>query len=132
MQGSESQVVRAGQANLPGNKQKIQMTHNPSGRTLREINLAHLRRSFGVVAANRGVKRSGLYAAVRHPMYLGYLVTYIGAFAVNPSSWNAVLLSVWLVFEVLRIFAEERILMQDEAYREHAAKVKFRLIPGVW
>lgn len=27
-------MVRAGQANLPGNKQKIQMTHNPSGRTL--------------------------------------------------------------------------------------------------
>jgi protein-S-isoprenylcysteine O-methyltransferase Ste14 len=91
-----------------------------------------LRRSFGVVAANRGVKRSGLYAAVRHPMYLGYLVTYVGAFALNPSAWNAVLLSVWLVFEVLRIFAEERILMQDEAYREHAAKVKFRLIPGIW
>jgi protein-S-isoprenylcysteine O-methyltransferase Ste14 len=78
------------------------------------------------------VKRSGLYAAVRHPMYLGYLVTYVGAFALNPSAWNAVLLSVWLVFEVLRIFAEERILMQDEAYREHAAKVKFRLIPGIW
>jgi protein-S-isoprenylcysteine O-methyltransferase Ste14 len=91
-----------------------------------------LRRSFGVIAANRGVKRSGLYAAVRHPMYLGYLVTYVGAFAVNPSSWNAVLLSVWLVFEVLRIFAEERILMQDESYREHAAKVKFRLVPGIW
>lgn len=91
-----------------------------------------LRRSFGVIAANRGVKRSGLYAAVRHPMYLGYLVTYIGAFALNPSGWNAVLLSVWLVFEVLRIFAEERILMQDEAYREHAAKVKYRIIPGVW
>ena len=91
-----------------------------------------LRRSFGVVAANRGVKRSGLYAAVRHPMYLGYLVTYIGAFAANPSSWNAVLLSVWLAFEVLRIFAEERILMQDPAYQEHAAKVKYRLVPGIW
>jgi protein-S-isoprenylcysteine O-methyltransferase Ste14 len=91
-----------------------------------------LRRSFGVVAANRGVKRSGLYAAVRHPMYLGYLITYIGALAVNPSVWNAVLLSTWLVFEVLRIFAEERILMQDETYREHAAKVKFRLVPGIW
>lgn len=91
-----------------------------------------LRRSFGVVAANRGVKRSGLYAAVRHPMYLGYFVTYIGALALNPSGFNAVLLSVWLVFQVMRIFAEERILMQDEAYREHAAKVKFRLIPGIW
>lgn len=91
-----------------------------------------LRRSFGVVAANRGVKRSGLYAAVRHPMYLGYFVTYVGALALNPSGFNAVLLSVWLVFQVMRIFAEERILMQDEAYREHAAKVRFRLIPGVW
>ncbi|HEX8471339.1 MAG TPA: hypothetical protein VF633_09520, partial [Brevundimonas sp.] len=30
-----------------------------------------LRRSFGVIAANRGVKRTGLYAVVRHPMYLG-------------------------------------------------------------
>jgi protein-S-isoprenylcysteine O-methyltransferase Ste14 len=91
-----------------------------------------LRRSFGVIAANRGVKRGGLYAAVRHPMYLGYLVTYIGALALNPSVWNAVLLSAWLVFEILRIFAEERVLMQDEAYREHAAKVKFRLVPGLW
>jgi protein-S-isoprenylcysteine O-methyltransferase Ste14 len=91
-----------------------------------------LRRSFGVVAANRGVKRTGLYALVRHPMYLGYLITYIGVIMLNPSLWNAVLLSFWLAFEVLRIFAEERILMQDTAYREHAGVVKFRMIPGVW
>jgi protein-S-isoprenylcysteine O-methyltransferase Ste14 len=91
-----------------------------------------LRRSFGVIAANRGVKRTGLYAVVRHPMYLGYLVTYIGVAALNPSAWNAVLLSCWLAFEVLRIFAEERILMQDPAYRDHADKVRFRLIPFVW
>lgn len=91
-----------------------------------------LRRSFGIIAANRGVKRTGLYAIVRHPMYLGYLVTYIGVIALNPSVWNAVLLSCWLGFEVLRIFAEERILMQDPDYSEHASKVKFRLVPGVW
>lgn len=91
-----------------------------------------LRRSFGIIAANRGVKRTGLYAVVRHPMYLGYLVTYVGVIALNPSLWNAVLLSCWLAFEVLRVFAEERILMQDPAYRDHAAKVKFRLVPGVW
>lgn len=91
-----------------------------------------LRRSFGVIAANRGVKRTGLYAVVRHPMYLGYLVTYVGVMALNPSSWNAVLLSSWLAFEVLRVFAEERILMKDPAYRDHAGKVKFRLVPGIW
>ena len=91
-----------------------------------------LRRSFGIIAANRGVKRTGLYAVVRHPMYLGYLITYVGVIALNPSVWNAVLLFCWLAFEVLRVFAEERILMADPAYRDHAAKVKFRLIPGIW
>ena len=91
-----------------------------------------LRRSFGIIAANRGVKRSGLYAVVRHPMYLGYVITYIGVIVLNPSFWNAALLSAWLFFEVMRIFAEERILMQDAAYREHATKVKFRLVPGIW
>ena len=34
-----------------------------------------LARSFGVVAANRGVKTSGFYGVVRHPMYLGYFLT---------------------------------------------------------
>lgn len=91
-----------------------------------------LRRSFGIVAANRGIKRTGLYAAVRHPMYLGYLVTYIGAQLLNPSIWNAVIFVLWLGFEVARIYAEEAVLMQDDAYRAHADKVKFRLIPGVW
>ncbi|CAN5387701.1 isoprenylcysteine carboxylmethyltransferase family protein [soil metagenome] len=91
-----------------------------------------LRRSFGIVAANRGVKSTGLYAAVRHPMYLGYLVTYIGAQLLNPSIWNAVIFVLWLGFEIARIHAEEAVLMQDEAYRAHAVKVRFRLIPGVW
>ncbi len=36
-----------------------------------------LRRSFGVVAANRGVKISGPYRLVRHPMYAGYILTHI-------------------------------------------------------
>ena len=37
-----------------------------------------LRRSFGVVAANRGVKASGPYRLVRHPMYAGYALTHVG------------------------------------------------------
>lgn len=91
-----------------------------------------LRRSFGVVAANRGVKRTGLYAAVRHPMYLGYLLTYVGTVLLNPSWWNLGLVVVWFAFEVARIHAEERVLMRDAAYQAHAASVRFRLVPGVW
>ena len=35
-------------------------------------------RSFGVVAAKRGVKTVGLYRFVRHPMYAGYVLTHAG------------------------------------------------------
>lgn len=91
-----------------------------------------LRRSFGLIAANRGVKRSGLYALVRHPMYLGYVIAYTGTLMLNPSIWNAVLLALWFGFEIVRIYSEEAVLMKDPAYQEHAQKVKFRLIPGIW
>lgn len=91
-----------------------------------------LRRSFGVIAANRGVKRTGLYAIVRHPMYLGYLLTYVGVMVLNPNVWNGVLLLAWFAFEIARIHAEERVLMRDPAYQDHAKAVRFRLIPGIW
>lgn len=91
-----------------------------------------LRRSFGIVAANRGIKRTGLYAAVRHPMYLGYFVMYVGVLVVNPSLFNAVLLTLWAALQIIRIHAEERILMMDSTYRDHAAKVRYRLIPLVY
>ena len=47
-----------------------------------------LGRSFGIVAANRGVVSSGPYRLVRHPIYLGYLVTHAGFLLSNPSVLN--------------------------------------------
>ena len=44
-----------------------------------------LRRSFGVVAANRGVKASGPYRLVRHPMYAGYALTHVGFLLAGPN-----------------------------------------------
>ena len=37
-----------------------------------------LNRSFGIVAANRGIKRGGPYRLVRHPMYFGSILTQVG------------------------------------------------------
>lgn len=91
-----------------------------------------LRRSFGVVAANRGVKCDGLYGAVRHPMYLGYFLSYAGVLMLNPSIINAVLLTLWTACQIARIIAEEQVLLQDAAYQAHAQKVRFRLIPFVY
>lgn len=91
-----------------------------------------LRRSFGVVAANRGVKRSGLYGAVRHPMYLGYFVTYAGFLVLHPSVLNGMLIAAWAILQIMRIHAEETMLMRDPEYQSHAANVRFRLLPYIY
>ena len=91
-----------------------------------------LRRSFGIIAANRGVKVSGPYKLVRHPMYLGYIVSQLGILLAGPTLLNIVLIGTcWILF-VLRIIAEERVLMRDDAYRDFASRTRHRLVPGVY
>ena len=89
-------------------------------------------RSFGVVAANRGVRTGGLYALVRHPMYLGYFLTYLGFLLTNPARWNVVVYAVWMVCQLYRIRAEERVLSADTAYVAFARRVPYRLVPFVY
>jgi protein-S-isoprenylcysteine O-methyltransferase Ste14 len=89
-------------------------------------------RSFGVVAANRGVKISGPYRLIRHPMYAGYALTHLGFLLSGPNLWNGCIYGLVFCFQVVRILAEERVLNQDPAYRELSAKVHYRLAPFVF
>lgn len=91
-----------------------------------------LRRSFGVVAANRGVKVTGLYRFVRHPMYTGYFIVQASFLLVGPSLWNASVLIVAWIVQLLRIQAEESLLSEDENYRRFAERTRYRLIPRVY
>jgi protein-S-isoprenylcysteine O-methyltransferase Ste14 len=91
-----------------------------------------LRRSFGIAPANRGIKVSGPYRFVRHPMYAGYLATHIGLFMVMPSLLNLALYFVAWWSQILRLLAEERLLSQDPAYREFKEVTPYRLVPGVF
>lgn len=91
-----------------------------------------LLRSFGLVAANRGVKSNGMYAFVRHPMYAGYILTHIGYLLASPSLWNVgVYVAVW-AFLIARMVAEENILGADPEYREYTQRVRHRIVPGVF
>jgi len=91
-----------------------------------------LGRSFGVVPANRGVKTSGLYKFVRHPVYFGYAVTYIGFVSQHLSLRNIIVITVFFLFQALRIVCEEEFLSKDKEYREFKKKTRWRLIPFVW
>ena len=91
-----------------------------------------LRRSFGVVPANRGVKVGGPYRFVRHPMYAGYLMTQVGFLLAHPTLWNASIYAATFAFQPGRILAEERLLSRDTGYREFAALVPSRLVPGIF
>ena len=93
---------------------------------------AALGRSFGIVAANRGVVVEGPYRLVRHPIYLGYLITHAGFLLSNWSLWNLAIYASAYIFQVARIFAEERILMADGKYGEYLQSVRYRMIPGVF
>ncbi|HET6970191.1 MAG TPA: isoprenylcysteine carboxylmethyltransferase family protein, partial [Phenylobacterium sp.] len=91
-----------------------------------------LNRSFGLTAANRGVKRTGPYRVVRHPMYAGYILTQAGFLLAHFTAWNAAIYAAAWGLQLLRIAAEEKVLSEDPAYRDYAAVVRARLAPGVY
>jgi protein-S-isoprenylcysteine O-methyltransferase Ste14 len=91
-----------------------------------------LGRSFGLTPANRGVVSTGVYRFVRHPIYLGYLITHVGFVIANPITWNFAMLTAADIALVLRARAEEQTLAKDNAYRAYMQRVRFRLVPGVF
>ena len=93
---------------------------------------ACLARSFGIVAANRGVRLSGPYRVVRHPIYAGNAVTQIAFVLGNPTAFNLALCLASLSLQVIRLRAEEKLLGQDPVYAEYMTRVPYRLAPGLY
>jgi protein-S-isoprenylcysteine O-methyltransferase Ste14 len=96
------------------------------------VALTSLGRSLGVVAADRGIKTSGAYRWVRHPVYACHLLSYTGYVACYPTVGNAVLATAGAVALVARARIEERFLSRDVAYRRYLADVPWRFVPGVY
>lgn len=102
------------------------------GAALAIITSLSLGRSFGIVAANRGVKTEGAYRFVRHPIYASYFVGKVAYLLAAISPWNVLIVTVSLVFQIRRMDAEESVLKRDDEYREYAERVRYRLIPGIY
>ena len=102
------------------------------GFVLQIIALLYLSRSFGLLPAYRGVKTSGLYSFVRHPLYSAYVISFVGYWINNPSISNAAAIVLGIAFLVLRIRYEEALLMTYDDYSRYADQTRWRLIPAVW
>jgi protein-S-isoprenylcysteine O-methyltransferase Ste14 len=87
--------------------------------------------SFGLLPANRGIVDRGLYRVVRHPIYLGYLMTHLPFLASHPTVWNAVVLLTGDLALMVRAFYEEQTLSRDPEYVRYCRRVKWLLVPGV-
>ena len=96
------------------------------------LGILSLNRSFGIVAANRGVKTGGLYRFVRHPLYSAYIIGHIGYLINNLSIRNIVIFVLSTILQLLRAFVEENFLKQDAAYVEYAKRTRWRLVPFVF
>lgn len=91
-----------------------------------------LGRSFGLVPANRGVVVGGPYTVVRHPIYLGYLVTHAAFLVANPRPLNIVIMLVADSALIARSLIEERVLRMDATYEAYCHRVGWHLVPGVF
>ena len=96
------------------------------------VGLACLGRSFGLVAANRGIKTSGLYKLVRHPAYAGYMLGYVGYVQCYPTPRNALIVIATLLALNARAHVEERFLCHDPRYRTYLRGTRWRFVPLVY
>jgi protein-S-isoprenylcysteine O-methyltransferase Ste14 len=79
------------------------------------------------------VASNGPYAFVRHPMYVaGVLIGATSGLALG--SWLAeAVFAPFVPFIIWRTSKEDRFLQAElPGYREYAARVRYRILPGVW
>jgi protein-S-isoprenylcysteine O-methyltransferase Ste14 len=77
---------------------------------------------------------TGPYAYIRHPGYLaGVFVMLASGLALDSWLATAFLAICTLPFLFRRVVTEDRVLLtQLSGYRDYAARVRWRLLPGVW
>jgi protein-S-isoprenylcysteine O-methyltransferase Ste14 len=102
------------------------------GQTVAVAGALSLNSSFGIVAANRGVKTGGLYRFVRHPIYFGFFVL-LGSYLVqNLTVRNAVVFGTYIGVQLTRMILEERVLCRDPEYASYARRTRWRVLPFIY
>jgi protein-S-isoprenylcysteine O-methyltransferase Ste14 len=87
------------------------------------------------IQSDRGqtVVTGGPYRFVRHPTYVGGIVMTVAAALVLGAAWALIPGALGGLLLFIRTILEDRTLQRElDGYREYAARVRYRLLPGVW
>jgi protein-S-isoprenylcysteine O-methyltransferase Ste14 len=85
------------------------------------------------LAPEQKVISTGLYALVRHPMYMGGLFLFVGMSVSLGSWWGLFVFLLIMPALVWRLFEEEKFLARKlPGYVEYQNKVRYRLVPFIW
>ena len=76
---------------------------------------------------------TGPYAYVRHPMYAGAVLLILGTPLLLGSWYGLIWAAAMIAILALRAVKEENTLKAElEGYNAYAARVRYRLVPGIW
>ena len=79
------------------------------------------------------VASGGPYRYVRHPGYVGYIASWIATSLALGSSWALIPAGLVMGLMVVRTALEDKTLQAElDGYKDYAARVCYRLLPGVW
>jgi protein-S-isoprenylcysteine O-methyltransferase Ste14 len=85
------------------------------------------------VAAGQKVISTGVYGVVRHPMYAGAVVLFVGCALGLGSWWTLIAAALTVPLLAWRLTDEEAYLVQNlPGYEDYRRKVRWRLLPLVW
>jgi protein-S-isoprenylcysteine O-methyltransferase Ste14 len=75
----------------------------------------------------------GPYQIIRHPGYLGALITYLGTPLLLEGRWAFLTVFLLTGVTLVRTALEDDTLQEElDGYQDYAETVRSRLIPGVW
>lgn len=87
------------------------------------------------IQLERGQKviSSGVYGWIRHPLYLGGILMFLGGPLLLGSLYGFIVGLLMSLSLILRSIGEEKMLVEElEGYADYKKKVKYRLIPYIW
>lgn len=93
---------------------------------------AYLSRTIEVQEGQQVID-TGLYAIVRHPMYLATIIMYLSMPLVLGSAWALLVFAVYPMLIIKRIRNEEQVLLEGlPGYADYQQRVRYRLLPFLW